>query len=334
MTTGHPLASLLLSLRREGLLAEVTLDPLDAAETAYLAAHLAGEHLDQESITALYQETEGNPLFVVETVRAGVTKKVQTGQLSLQEAFTRPGALLPPTVQAVISSRLAQLSPAASEAMGVAAVIGRAFTFDVLARASSMDEDTLVLGLDELWQRRIVREQGSDAYDFSHDKLREQAYASLSALALVYRKLGRLEDARRAASRALSMATAAYQPVFVCLNKANLAWVAWREGKLSEAWALDRAALEEWQSLPTANYAYYSRWTALLPVIDMALLQDQLSEAVASARMLLAPEQQILPGALTATLEAAIRAWDTNQPEMARICLGQTITLAQEIGYL
>ena len=34
--------------------------------------------------------------------------------------------------------------------------------------------------LDELWQRRIVREQGADAYDFSHDKIREVAYAGLS----------------------------------------------------------------------------------------------------------------------------------------------------------
>ena len=59
-------------------------------------------------------------------------------------------------------------------------MIGRAFTFEVLARASDDDEDTLVRGLDELWQRRIVREQGADAYDFSHDKLRAVVYAGLS----------------------------------------------------------------------------------------------------------------------------------------------------------
>jgi hypothetical protein len=44
-----------------------------------------------------------------------------------------------------------------------------------------MHEPTLVRGLDELWQRRIVREQGAEAYDFSHDKLREAAYTELSA---------------------------------------------------------------------------------------------------------------------------------------------------------
>jgi predicted ATPase len=78
-------------------------------------------------------------------------------------------------------ARLAQLSPPARDLAGLAATIGREFTFDVLARASDSDEEPLVRTLDELWQRRIVREQGTDAYDFSHDKLRQAAYASLSA---------------------------------------------------------------------------------------------------------------------------------------------------------
>ena len=35
--------------------------------------------------------------------------------------------------------------------------------------------------LDELWQRRIIREQDATSYDFTHDKLREVAYAEISA---------------------------------------------------------------------------------------------------------------------------------------------------------
>src|SRR5258708_16237016 len=65
----------------------------------------------------------------------------------------------------------------------VADVIGCEFTFAVLARASGESEDGVVRGLDEVWQRRSVRELGggtAQAYDFSHDKLREQAYNSLS----------------------------------------------------------------------------------------------------------------------------------------------------------
>jgi predicted ATPase len=60
------------------------------------------------------------------------------------------------------------------------AVIGRAFSFEVLMEASDGDEEMLVRGLDELRQHRIIREQGRDAYDFSHDKFREVIYGELS----------------------------------------------------------------------------------------------------------------------------------------------------------
>jgi tetratricopeptide (TPR) repeat protein len=62
----------------------------------------------------------------------------------------------------------------------LAAVVGRAFSFDVLAAASDMSEELLVAALDEGWRRRIICEQGANAYDFSHEKLREAAYAGLS----------------------------------------------------------------------------------------------------------------------------------------------------------
>ena len=81
-------------------------------------------------------------------------------------------------MRSVLEARLAQLSPPARELAGLAATIGREFSFELLAKASGCDEDALVRELDELWQRRIVREHGADAYDFSHDKLREVAYAA------------------------------------------------------------------------------------------------------------------------------------------------------------
>lgn len=104
-----------------------------------------------------------------------------------------PVTALPPKIQATIQTRLLRLSPAAQELASVAAVIGRAFTFDVLVQASGNDPDRLVDGLDELWQRRIVREQGSGGYDFSHDRIREVAYAqiSLARRRLLHRRVAR-----------------------------------------------------------------------------------------------------------------------------------------------
>ncbi|HKF39320.1 MAG TPA: BTAD domain-containing putative transcriptional regulator, partial [Ktedonobacteraceae bacterium] len=177
----HPVASWLLGLQREHLATEVVLEPLNAADTVSLAEQVSGGNLTTTAVANLYRETEGNPLFVVETVRAGFLEQGNGGAPAERGPLPQRGSRLPPTVQAVLAARFAQLSPLARQIAGVAAVIGREFTFDVLAHTMKDNEDALVLGLDELWQRRIVRERGGDAYDFSHDKLREAAYAALSS---------------------------------------------------------------------------------------------------------------------------------------------------------
>jgi predicted ATPase len=166
----HPLTSWLMDLRRTDQLTEIELGPLDEPDTALLAAHLAGAELNAESAAQLYRETEGNPLFVVESVRSGeldITLKQQTSPS--------------PKIQAVIEYRLSQLSPPARRIANLAAASGRAFAFDILTEASDEDEDWLVRGLDELWQRRIIREQSDNDYDFSHNRIREIVYNSLSA---------------------------------------------------------------------------------------------------------------------------------------------------------
>jgi len=176
----QPLESLLVSLRRDGQMYEIPLGPLDAVETAALAEYVAGRTISPELAAHLYQETEGNALFVVETIRMGVAEPQGLEQPPGDSTPLSFQAPLSPTIQDVIATRLEQLSPSARELVNVAAVIGRAFTYTVLKQVSGADEDVLVQALDEMWERRIIREQGTDGYDFSHDKLREGAYADLS----------------------------------------------------------------------------------------------------------------------------------------------------------
>jgi predicted ATPase len=190
----HPVNPLLLNLAAAGRLARVSLSALGAAETAQLAAEAAGRALEPEAATVLFRETEGNPLFVVETVRAH-QGTANLGGARLAEAG------LPPRVHGVIATRLRQLTPAAGELVGLAATIGRAFSLDVLALAAGVPEADLARGLDELWQRRIIREQGASLYDFSHDKLREVAYAEVSPplRRLLHRRVAQAVESAHAA---------------------------------------------------------------------------------------------------------------------------------------
>ncbi|RIK24939.1 MAG: 6-hydroxy-D-nicotine oxidase, partial [Chloroflexi bacterium] len=186
----HPLTTLLLDLRSGGQVTELELGPLNLVETAALAAQVAGQTFAPDVGQRIYQETAGNPLFVVETVRtqlSGGDGEWGSGRKPASSPLLPdPSTSLPPRVYAVIQRRLLQLSPAAQALASLAAVVGRSFTFPVLAQASDLAEDTLVRGLDELWQRRIVRERGVEAYDFSHDRIRDVAYTTIS---LVHRRI-------------------------------------------------------------------------------------------------------------------------------------------------
>ncbi|MCE7989531.1 MAG: 6-hydroxy-D-nicotine oxidase [Caldilinea sp. CFX5] len=171
----HPLTALLLDLRRNDEITELPLTPLNASATAELAAQIATTPLMAETAQAIYHQSEGNPLFVVEMVRSGM-ENWRTGDWSASASRSS----LPPKVQSVIQRRLNQLSLVARQLLGLAATIGRSFSFALLQQASSHLEDELVQRLDELWQRGLVREQGMLTYDFSHDRIRETAYALIS----------------------------------------------------------------------------------------------------------------------------------------------------------
>jgi predicted ATPase len=173
----HPLSSLLHQLRRDDLLTEIELSALSRDETGVLASNLADRDLPPELVSCLYRETEGNPLFIAETVRAGLPDEVREMPAGGFMCLPRP---LPSRVKDALVARLDQLTPLARSLAELAATIGRDFTFRVLMAASDAGEDRVVRGLDELWQARIVREQGEDAYDFSHDKLREVTYDEMS----------------------------------------------------------------------------------------------------------------------------------------------------------
>lgn len=180
MAACQPLAPLLHSLGRHGMVTEIDLAPLNSIEILALASQVAGQTLAPALAEPLYQGSEGNPLFVVEMLRAGLGRSgpwdPKHGEAALQAQLP-----LPPKIQQILHTRLAQLSPAALALAELVAVTARPCHYAVLACAFDSDEASLVGALDELWRRRILRETGSDSYEFTHEKLREVCYEGMSA---------------------------------------------------------------------------------------------------------------------------------------------------------
>jgi len=155
----------------QGRLTEILLDRLDLETTHRLASDMWGEDLEERAAVRLFQETEGNPFFIAEMVRAGYLKDFGDGT-DLSK--------MPPKVQAVIESRLNSLAPSTREIAVVAAAVGRGFDFELLLRSGNLAESDLLVSLDELWGRRLIKDEGEIGYNFSHDKFREVLYNGIS----------------------------------------------------------------------------------------------------------------------------------------------------------
>ena len=125
----------------------------------------SGRPLGAADTSLLQAATGGFPLYVIEAVRSCV----DLGSTPRSTA----------DLTAVLHNRLAQATLAAREVAGLAAAVGTNFTLDLLTEASDLDAGVVVGAVDELWRRRILHEF-RDGYDFSHDLLRETAYAEVS----------------------------------------------------------------------------------------------------------------------------------------------------------
>lgn len=214
----HVLDELRLAMEQRERWHELQLGPLTLDETSELATCLVGRELTSCEARHLHYDSEGNPLFLVETVRGGLLIPLGP-QPDVHPDLHGPRCLLcpkhidpPKKVQAVVQQRLAQLSPAGRSLLQTAAVIGRQFSLDILERASGLDGMALTQGIDELWRRGIVREQGVESYDFSHEKLRAAAYGelSLSRRRLLHRRVAEALQETQAGGQPGSAALLAY----------------------------------------------------------------------------------------------------------------------------
>jgi tetratricopeptide (TPR) repeat protein len=117
------------------------------------------------------------------------------------------------------------------------------------------------------------------------------------------------------------------------------AWLAWQDGRPDEVLSL-AARIAHINPTRIGDGARY-RWVHLFPVIaarlasnaDAEPVGDAVTDAVAAARQILDPEQQLLADDLTAALESACAAWNEGDPARTRQCLSSALALAHDLHY-
>ena len=169
--SGHRLRRLLGDARRAGSATHLQLDRLRAEDVALLTG-AAG--LDAHQSQRIYKDSEGLPLFVVEHLAAHAS-----------------GAPDADTVDAVIAARLQPLEELERQIAAAAAVLGRSFDPDLVRHVAGRGEEEVVVALERLTARGIVRELVDDGrYDFSHDRIRTHVHehTALARRRLLHRR--------------------------------------------------------------------------------------------------------------------------------------------------
>jgi len=151
----------------------IELEPLREEESIELVKALTADLDMPLDVRTVLAKTEGNPLFVEETVRMLAERP--------RDGFGR----IPDTLQALIAARIDRLPTPARAALQRASVMGRIFMAGALERLSPEVEE-IGNALDELLLRDLIVEEprasisGEQAYKFKHVLIREVAYAGLS----------------------------------------------------------------------------------------------------------------------------------------------------------
>ena len=156
--------------------------PRESAE-ALLDVLLGGDPGVDTLKQLLIERTEGNPLFIEESVRELVETGALTGERG-KYRLTRelPTIHVPSTVQAILTARIDRLGAEEKSLLEIAAVIGKDFPLALLLEVADEKEGTIRRGLSRLQTAEFLYETRvfpDMEYTFKHALTHEVAYGSL-----------------------------------------------------------------------------------------------------------------------------------------------------------
>ncbi len=140
----------------------------------------------QDGIEALkrliIERTEGNPFFMEEMVQALFEQGVLARNGAVKMARPLDEIRVPPTVQAILASRIDRLPAAEKELLQTLAVLGREFSSVLVKHVAGKSDDELERMLSALQLAEFIYEQpamGDVEYTFKHALTLEVAYNSV-----------------------------------------------------------------------------------------------------------------------------------------------------------
>jgi class 3 adenylate cyclase len=169
---------------RKSYYRQLRIDPLPPESAEALLAGLLGEDASVAPLRhLLIARTEGNPLFLEESVRALVETRALVGERGVYRLVKPADSVqVPATVQAILAARIDRLAAEHKRLLQAASVVGKDVPLVLLRAIAGLDDTTLHAGLAELRAAEFLYETPlfpDVEYTFKHALTHDVAYSSL-----------------------------------------------------------------------------------------------------------------------------------------------------------
>jgi KaiC/GvpD/RAD55 family RecA-like ATPase/tetratricopeptide (TPR) repeat protein len=175
----HPLLAEMRLMSREDLYSEIKLSNLNSENISQFVENMVGGAAAEDFIEKISTASNGNPLFILESVRMlfenkGIAKKQDTWELSVDSLG------IPTKIKDIILQRVSTLNREQRRLLDAASVIGEKFNVDLLASVLSQDSLTVIDSLNFIAQATSIIVDEGTFFCFDHARSREVLYETLS----------------------------------------------------------------------------------------------------------------------------------------------------------
>jgi predicted ATPase/DNA-binding SARP family transcriptional activator len=240
----------------------------DMNEIAQIGQAILRAPLPQIAVKQLKLETNGNPLYIIETMRVVLALTID---LDHKESWSQ--IPLPANIQILIRDQVNQLSGFAKQVILEAAVLGLEFDLGLLRIASTLPEDGLVAGLEELIRKGFLKITTQlhqvNRYRFLKKRVRDVVLMDIGETKrqLIHVRIGKALENHREAKKSLEL-TKIKATHLTEAGETQAAFSAWIElanlalnlnawAKANEAFGMAKHVAEIF-SIPLTQQQYYA----------------------------------------------------------------------------
>ncbi len=178
--TVHPLLDTLQRMNRDNLYQKIELKRLSKTDCSVLINSILGVDED-ELVKRIYEETEGNPFFILETLRLLINQKLLIKKDDKWKfAKNIKDIEIPPRIHDVLAHRIHILKEEERDILDCASVVGEEFSSDVIEVITGLNRLRVLKKLNNIERKYQLIHSFDGKFRFDHSKIREFLYQEIA----------------------------------------------------------------------------------------------------------------------------------------------------------